>query len=57
MIQIHLKQSKCDQSGVVADVVVGRTGTDIYPVGAITWYLRSRGTMLAPSSWTMREKR
>ncbi len=48
MIQIHLKQSKCDQSGVGADVVVGRTGTDICPVGAITWYLRARGDDAGP---------
>ncbi len=43
MVQIHLKRSKCDQEGNGADVVVGRTGSNICPVEAIRAYLRIRG--------------
>ncbi len=48
MVQIHLKQSKCDQSGAGADVVVGRTEADVCPVGAVTLYLQSRGDDAGP---------
>ncbi len=48
MVQIHLKRSKCDQEGNGADVVVGRTGTNICPVEAICAYLRIRGPAQGP---------
>ena len=44
MVQIHLKRSKCDQFGIGADVVVGRTGTMVCPVQALVDYLELRGT-------------
>ncbi len=45
MVQIHLKS---DQEGNGADVVVGRTGTNICPVEAIRAYLRIRGPAQRP---------
>lgn len=45
MIQFHLKVSKCDQfgSGTNVHVVVGRTGTSLCPVAALTRYFEVRG--------------
>ena len=43
MIQFHLKVSKCDQYGSGTDVVIGRTGTSLCPVVALTQYLEVRG--------------
>ena len=48
MVQFHLRQSKCDQFGAGADVVVGVTGQDICPVAAVVEYLRIRGTRPGP---------
>ncbi len=48
MIQVHLKQSKCDQSGIGADVVLGTTGVNVCPVGAVTQYLHTRGPDAGP---------
>ena len=44
MIQFHLRQSKCDQAGVGADVVVGVTGSDLCPVTAVLEFVRQRGS-------------
>ncbi len=49
MIQIHLKKSKCDQFGMGADVIVGKTGNALCPVAAI---LPAEGLHWGPSSWT-----
>ena len=43
MMQIHLKQSKCDQFGVGADILVGVTGSDLCPITAILAYIQVRG--------------
>ncbi len=48
MIQVHLKQSKCDQSGIGANVVLGTTGVDVCPVGAVTQFLHTRGLDAGP---------
>ncbi len=48
MVQIHLKQSKCDQAGVGADIVMGITGTALCPVTAILHYIEARGTQAGP---------
>ena len=48
MAQIHLKTSKTDQFGQGVDVVMGRTGTDIYPVAALVQNLRMRGPAQGP---------
>ena len=43
MLQIHLKKSKCDQLGAVANVIVGMTGDELCPVSAVVTYLELRG--------------
>ena len=43
MIQFHVKVSKCDQFGSGTNVVVGRTGTPLCPVAALTQYFEVRG--------------
>ena len=48
MIQFHLKTSKCDQFGTGADVVVGRTGSQLCPVSAILRYIEIRGDREGP---------
>ncbi len=48
MVQIHLKKSKCDQFGIGSDIVVGVTGTVLYPVSAMVDYLDVRGTQPGP---------
>ena len=48
MVRFWLKQSKTDQLGQGADVVVGRTGLDLCPVTAILSYLASRGESPGP---------
>ncbi len=44
MIQIHLKQSKCDQVGAGVDIVIGVTGTELCPVAAILKFIEVRGS-------------
>ena len=44
VLQIHLKRSKCDQFGGVADVLVGQTGEELCPVAAVLAYLATRGS-------------
>ena len=44
MVCIHLKQSKCDQFGRGADVILGRSGNALCPVAAILNYMIARGT-------------
>ncbi|XP_064402396.1 uncharacterized protein LOC135348148 [Halichondria panicea] len=48
MVQIHLRQSKCDQFGRGADVIVGRTDDKICPVDAILAYLKHRNNHPGP---------
>ena len=48
MLRIHLKQSKTDQFGRGADVVVGRTGRDLCPVAAVLGYIAIRGPQPGP---------
>lgn len=48
MVQLHLKQSKYDQAGNGADVVVGVTGADLCPVTAILQYIEARGSIPGP---------
>ena len=43
MLRIHLKQLKTNQFHRGADIVVGRTGTDLWPVAAVLSYIASRG--------------
>ena len=43
MIKVHLKRSKCDQLGVGADIVLGRTGLPLCPVVAVVEYIKMRG--------------
>ena len=44
MVRIHLKRSKCDQFGVGANIILGRTGQSLCPVTAIIAYLVIRGS-------------
>ncbi len=44
MIKVHLKRSKTDQLGKGVDVFVGRTGSTICPVEAISRYVALRGS-------------
>ena len=48
MVQVHLKQSKCDQFGSGSDIVVGRTNANICPVQAIVDYVAKRGDKPGP---------
>lgn len=43
MASLKLKRSKCDQLGVGVRVFIGRMGTPLCPVAALTAYLASRG--------------
>lgn len=42
-VKIHLKTSKCDQFGSGADIYLGRTGTTLCPVAAISAFMVLRG--------------
>ena len=42
MVRLHLKQSKTDQFGRGASVILGRTGLDLCPVAAILAYVAIR---------------
>ena len=48
MVRIHLKQSKTDQFGKGADIVLGRTGLDLCPVAAVLGYIAARGDSPGP---------
>jgi hypothetical protein len=48
MVRLHLKQSKSDQFGRGANVIVGRTELDICPVAAILAYVAIRGDEPGP---------
>ena len=48
MVQFHLRRSKCDQAGKGADVVVGKTGSDVCPVTAILEFIELRGLQAGP---------
>ena len=48
MLRIRLKQSKTDQFLKGADIVVGRTGTDLCPVAAVLGYIATRGPRPGP---------
>ena len=43
MVKFHLRKSKCDQFGTGADVLVDRTGCQLYPIAAILAYLKVQG--------------
>ena len=56
MVRIHLKRSKCDQFGVGANIILGRTGQSLCPVTAICFCLnpaeepilcKRKGTVIA----------
>ena len=42
MVNIHLRQSKCDQFGKGVDIIIGRTDTPTCPIAAITNYILYR---------------
>ena len=48
MVRFHLKQSKTDQMGQGAYIVLGRTDLDICPVAAVLSYIASRGSRQGP---------
>ena len=48
VVQFHLKQSKCDQFGRGADVILGTTDDPICPVKAILAYLPRRDNRSGP---------
>lgn len=48
IIRFHLKQSKSDQFGRGADIVLGRTGCELCPVAAVLSYTSVRGTKQGP---------
>ena len=48
LIRIHLKESKADPYKKGVDIVIGRTDTDICPVGALLAYLAQRGVAPGP---------
>ena len=48
MLRIHIKHSKTDQFLRGADIVMGRTGTDLCPVAAILGYITVRGSQPGP---------
>ena len=43
MVRVHLKQSKTDQVGQGANIILGRTSSDLCPVAEILGYVASRG--------------
>ena len=48
MIRIYLKQSKTDQTGQGAHIILGRTGADLCPVAAVLGYIAIRGARPGP---------
>ena len=56
IIKFHLKQSKTDQFGRGADVILGRTGLDLCPVVATLAYVASRGAQPGPFFVTAERK-
>ena len=48
MHRIHIKHSKTDQFLRGADIVVGRTGTDLCPVATVLGYITVRGSRPGP---------
>ena len=56
MVQIHLKQSKTNQLGKGADIVLGRMDQDLCPVAAILSYIATRGTQPGPLFRDSRQK-
>ena len=42
MVNIHLRQSKCDQFGKGVGIIIGRTDTPTCPIAAITNYILYR---------------
>ena len=47
-VKIHLKKSKCDQFGVGADIILGRTLKPLCPVAAVVSYMVERGSKPGP---------
>ena len=48
MVRLHLKQSKTDQLGRGAHVVLGKTDQDLCPVTAVVTYIAGRGAHPGP---------
>ena len=48
MVRFRLKQSKLDQFGRGANIVLGRTGLELCPVAAVLSYVAVRGTRQGP---------
>ena len=48
MLRLYLKQSKTDQVGQGAHIILGKTGQDLCPVGAVLSYLAERGPRPGP---------
>lgn len=48
MVRVHLKQSKTDQFGRGASIVLGKTGKDLCPVSALLGYIAVRGAQQGP---------
>lgn len=48
IVQVHIKQSKTDQFGKGAKVVLGKTGQALCPVAAILGYIAIRGSRPGP---------
>ena len=48
MVRIHLKQSKTDQAGNGAHIVLGKTGLELCPVAALLGYIAKRGAQPGP---------
>ena len=48
VLKVHLKRSKCDQSGREVDIYVGRTNDLLCPVVAILSYMAQRGSADGP---------
>ena len=44
MVRFHLKQSKTDQMGQGAHIILGRTGSYLCPVAAVLGFIASRGS-------------
>lgn len=53
IIRLYLKQSKTDQIGQGAHIVLGRTGRDLCPVTAIMGYIAGRGPQPGPFFLTL----
>ena len=47
-VQAHMRRSKSDQFGAGADVVVGRTDSELCPVQAMLHYVHKRGSSMGP---------